>query len=88
MLDAGWSNFPACCLVPVQYIIACGASEGFFETMKNERFYWRDWSSWSAKDFIAQVDRRMVEYNESRRKLSLGWRTPMEYQRAALKGAV
>lgn len=61
--------------------------EGFFGTLKNERFYWRDWSGWIAKDFIAQVDRWMVEYNKSRRKLSLGWRTPMEYRRAALEGA-
>lgn len=61
--------------------------EGFFGTLKNERFYWRDWSGWSAKDFIAQVDRWIVEYNESRRKLSLGWRTPMEHRRAALEGA-
>ena len=61
--------------------------EGFFGTLKNERFYWRDWSGWSAKDFIAQVDRWIVEYNESRRKLSLGWRTPMEHRRAAFEGA-
>ena len=61
--------------------------EGFFGTLKNERFYWRDWSGWTAEQFVEEVDRWMVEHNESRRKLSLGWKTPMEYRRAALAGA-
>lgn len=61
--------------------------EGFFGTLKNERFYFRDWSGWTAEEFRDEVDRWMVEYNESRRKLSLGWKTPMEYRRAALADA-
>lgn len=60
--------------------------EGFFGTLKNERFYFRDWSGWSAEDFCDEVDRWMREHNESRKKLSLGWMTPAEYRRAALAG--
>jgi len=58
--------------------------EGFFGTLKNERFHHRDWSGWTAEDFCAEVDRWMREHNESRKKLSLGWKTPAEYRRAAL----
>ena len=61
--------------------------EGFFGTLKNERFYFRDWRGRTAEEFCAEVDRWMEEYNCRRRKLSLGWRTPMEYRRAALTGA-
>lgn len=61
--------------------------EGFFGTLKSERFYFRDWSGWTAEEFHAEVDRWMVQHNEERRRLCLGWRTPMEYRRAALAGA-
>ena len=61
--------------------------EGCFGTMKNERYYWRDWSGWTAGDFIIEVGRWVTEYNETRRKLSLGWKTPMEYRKAALEAA-
>ena len=62
--------------------------EGFFGTLKNERFHWRDWSGWTAEEFVEEVGRWMVEHNEGRRKLSLGWRTPMEYRMAALAEAI
>lgn len=62
--------------------------EGFFGTLKNERFYFRDWSGWTAEEFAVEVDSWMVDHNERRRKLSLGWKTPMEYRVAALAGAV
>jgi transposase InsO family protein/transposase-like protein len=61
--------------------------EGFFGTLKNLRFHHRDWSGWTADEFVAEVDRWIVEYNEGRRKESLGWKTPMEYRRAALADA-
>lgn len=61
-------------------------SEGFFGTLKNVNFYFRDWSGWTAEEFMAEVDRWMIEYNERRIKQSLGWKTPMEYRTAALTG--
>ena len=61
--------------------------EGFFGTLKNVNFYFRDWSGWTAEEFMAEVDRWMIEYNERRIKQSLGWKTPMEYRTAALTGA-
>ena len=61
--------------------------EGFFGTLKAERFHGRDWSGWSAEDFAAEVDSWIVDHNTRRKKLSLGWRTPMEYRQAALNNA-
>lgn len=62
-------------------------AEGFFGTLKTEMFYPRDWSGWKAEEFAAEVGRWMEYYNERRKKLSLGWRAPMEYRRAALAEA-
>ena len=58
--------------------------EGFFGTLKNVNFHFRDWSGWTAEEFMAEVDRWIVEHNEGRIKQSLGWMTPMQYRRAAL----
>lgn len=61
--------------------------EGFFGMLKNVNFHYRDWAGWTAEQFMAEVDRWMLEYNESRIKQSLGWKTPMEYRMAALTDA-
>lgn len=61
--------------------------EGFFGTFKNAFFHFRDWSGWTAEEFMGELERRLVWYNEGRPKQSLGWMTPMEYRRAALEGA-
>lgn len=39
------------------------------------------------EEFVAEVDRWMLEYNEGRIKKSLGWKTPKEYRMAALTDA-
>ena len=61
--------------------------EGFFGLLKNVNFHHRDWSGWTAEEFMVEVDRWMVEHNEGRIKQSLGWKTPMEHRMAALAGA-
>ena len=58
--------------------------EGFFGTLKTERFHGRDWSGWSAEDFAAEVDSWIVDHNTRRKKLSLGWRTPADHRQAIL----
>ena len=58
--------------------------EGFFGTLKNEFFHWRDWRGWTAEDFIAELDGWLGWYNRGRRKEPLGWLTPLEYRGRAL----
>jgi transposase InsO family protein len=74
----------ACGSAPVRHISAPGTLEGFFGLLKNVNFHHRDWSGWTAEEFMAEVDRWVLEHNERRVKQSLGWKTPMEYRMAAL----
>lgn len=56
------------------------ACEGFFGRLKAELFYPRDWRSTSIDQFIGLLDEYIRWYNESRIKISLGNRSPIEYR--------
>lgn len=56
------------------------ACEGFFGRLKNEFFYYRDWTGVSADDFILRLDAYIHYYNEERIKQSLGWLSPKQYR--------
>lgn len=58
------------------------ACEGFFGRVKNEMYYGRKWTGVSVEQFIDHLDRYLHWYNESRIKMSLGARSPMEYRRS------
>lgn len=57
------------------------ACEGFFGRLKNELFYSRDWLSTSIEEFVAALNAYIRWYNDSRIKVSLGYRSPMEHRR-------
>lgn len=57
------------------------ACEGFFGRLKTEFFYPRDWRALTAAQFIDEVDAYIRWYNETRIKMSLGGRSPIEYRR-------
>ncbi|MFC0281343.1 IS3 family transposase [Falsigemmobacter intermedius] len=54
--------------------------EGFFGRLKTEFFYPRDWQAFSVEQFIDAVDGYIRWYNETRIKMSLGGRSPIEYR--------
>jgi transposase InsO family protein/transposase-like protein len=56
------------------------ACEGFFGRLKAEMFYARDWRSTTIEQFIRVLDDYIRWYNESRIKISLGFRSPIEYR--------
>ena len=58
------------------------ACEGFFGRLKTEFFYPRDWRALTAAQFIDEVDAYIRWYNETRIKMSLGGRSPIEYRRS------
>lgn len=58
------------------------ACEGFFGRLKNEFFYYQDWSGVKAEEFIERLDAWLCYYNEYRVKESLGWMSPMQYRQA------
>ena len=58
------------------------ACEGFFGRLKNEFFYFRDWSGVGADEFMAGLDAYLEYYCEGRVKRSLGWMSPNEYRRS------
>ena len=58
------------------------ACEGFFGRLKNEFFYPRDWRAFTLAQFIDAVDAYIRWYNESRIKMSLGGRSPIEYRQS------
>ena len=57
------------------------ACEGFFGRLKYELFYPRDWLSTTIEEFVAALDQYIRWYNEDRIKMSLGYRSPMQYCR-------
>lgn len=57
------------------------ACEGFFGRLKNEFFYYRDWSGVSPEEFMERLDGYLRYYCEGRAKGSLGWLSPNEYRR-------
>lgn len=58
------------------------ACEGFFGRLKNELFYARDWRMTTVEQFVQDLDAYIRWYNETRIKISLGARSPIEYRRA------
>ena len=58
------------------------ACEGFFGRLKNEFFYPRDWRAFTLAQFIDAVDGYIRWYNETRIKMSLGGRSPIEYRQS------
>lgn len=58
------------------------ACEGFFGRLKTEFSYPCDWRAFTLAQFIDAVDAYIHWYNETRIKLSLGGRSPIEYRRS------
>ena len=58
------------------------ACEGFFGRLKTEFFYPRDWRGFTVPQFIQQLDGYIRWYNESRIKMSLGGKSPVDYRRS------
>lgn len=56
------------------------ACEGFFGRLKTELFYPRNWLSSTIEEFVAALDSYIRWYNESRIKISLGSRSPIEHR--------
>jgi len=56
------------------------ACEAFFGRMKVEFFYVRQWTGNTMEQFIAELDAYIRWYNETRIKMSLGGRSPVEYR--------
>ncbi|KAF0284745.1 IS3 family transposase [Spiribacter roseus] len=58
------------------------ACEAFFGRLKVEFFYARQWTGTTMEQFIAERDAYVRWYNETRIKMSLGGRSPIEYRQA------
>jgi len=58
------------------------ACEAFFGRLKTEFFYPRHWADVTQEQFITQLDGYIRWYNESRIKMSLGGRSPVEYRQS------
>ncbi|AUB78259.1 transposase [Spiribacter roseus] len=56
------------------------ACEAFFGRLKVEFFYARQWTGTTMEHFIAELDAYIRWYNESRIKMSLGGKSPIEYR--------
>ena len=56
------------------------ACEAFFGRLKTEFFYPRQWAGVTMEQFIAELDGYIRWYNETRIKMSLGGRSPVEYR--------
>jgi len=55
------------------------ACEGFFDRLKTEMFYRRDWRATSIDQFTQALDSYIRWYNEKRIKISFGGLSPVEY---------
>lgn len=58
--------------------------EGFFGLLKNEFFHHEDWRGVRAEEFGARLDAWIRHYNNERRQIGLGWKTPAQYRAEAL----
>ena len=58
------------------------ACEGFFGRLKNEMFYYRDWSGTTIEEFIDELDRYIRGYNDKRIKMPLDAMSPIEYRKS------
>ncbi len=57
------------------------ACEGLFGRLKNELFYPRCWLNTTIDEFVSALDSYIRWYNEAKIKISLGFRSPVEYRR-------
>lgn len=48
------------------------ACEGFFGRLKNEFFYYRDWSNVTYEEFKNRLNNYILYYNNERKKEKLG----------------
>jgi transposase InsO family protein/transposase-like protein len=58
------------------------ACEGFFGQVKNEMFYGRSWLGVSVAEFTHTLDSYLRWHNETRIKMSLGAKSPLEYRQS------
>ena len=56
--------------------------EGFFGTLKNEFFHFRNWKGVDAEEFMQKLDDYLVYFCESRIKQTLGWKSPNDNRRS------
>ena len=59
------------------------AGEGFFDRLKTERFFWREWLSTTIEEFVAALDAYTRWYSDARIKRLLGFRSPTEHRRSS-----
>ena len=55
------------------------ACERLFGRLKNELFYYREWTGVSLSEFVDTLNEYLVWYNTKRIKTSLGNMSPWEY---------
>lgn len=58
------------------------ACEGFFGRLKNEMFYYHEWTDVTVDEFISVLDHYLHWYAEKRIKVSLGGMSPMQYRQS------
>lgn len=58
------------------------ACEGLFGRLKNELFYYRDWTGVKISEFIDILNEYLLWYNTKRIKISLGNMSPWEYRQS------
>jgi len=58
------------------------ACEGFFGRLKNEMYYGKSWNNTSIKEFMILIDEYICWYNNKRIKVSLGFKSPVEYRKS------
>ena len=58
------------------------ACEGLFGRLKNELFYYRDWTGIKMSEFIDTLNEYLIWYNKKRIKTSLGNMSLWEYRQS------
>lgn len=58
------------------------ACEGLFGRLKNEMFYYQDWTGVKKSEFIDTLNEYLIWYNTKRIKVSLGNMSPREYRQS------
>lgn len=58
------------------------ACEGLFGCLKNELFYYRDWTGIKISEFIDTLNEYLIWYNTKRNKTSLGNMSSWEYRQS------
>lgn len=58
------------------------ACEGLFGRLKNELFYYRNWTGIKISEFIDALNEYLIWYNTKRIKTSLGNMSPWEYRQS------